>query len=279
MSVDRDTDGVEWIAEGHRAGAANWPDLALNFEAFEPYIQSRKTDLAPEPPWADLFLACACTVPGSGGVEAFDHKFRIEIERIVRAASKTAPDPDDIRQQLYERLFVADGDRRARIQDYSGSGGLLSWLRVSVSRMVLNSVSRRRDHDELDERVLGLASEKPDPELEFLKQKYSQEFRQAFARGVARLTPQERNTLRYAFVQNLSIDQVGAIYAIHRATAARWITRAHENLTNVVRDEFRTQLHVEELELQSVLNLIQSRVSVTLERYLGQTTRAPTGGS
>jgi RNA polymerase sigma-70 factor, ECF subfamily len=61
---------------------------------------------------------------------------------------------------------------------------------------------------------------------------------------------------------------------VHRATAARWVAKAHSTLNTRVRKEMVERLRVSEKELTSILRLIDSQLHITLDRYLNKTENA-----
>src|SRR5262249_43055522 len=77
-----------------------------------------------------------------------------------------------------------------------------------------------------DEILAALPAEGSDPEIEHFKRLYAAEFRAALSEAIAGLASRERNLLRHGFADALSIDQIGALYGVHRSTAARWIHAA-----------------------------------------------------
>jgi RNA polymerase sigma-70 factor (ECF subfamily) len=70
--------------------------------------------------------------------------------------------------------------------------------------------------------------------------------------------------LRLHLLDHLSIDQIAAIYHVHRSTAARQIDSARTAVVESVRALLAARLEMETAELDSVLQLIASRVDVSL---------------
>ena len=66
------------------------------------------------------------------------------------------------------------------------------------------------------------------PELELQKREHAAAFTAALREAAAALEPRLRAVLAMHFTEDLSIDQIGAVYAVHRATAARWVQRARD---------------------------------------------------
>jgi RNA polymerase sigma-70 factor (ECF subfamily) len=101
-----------------------------------------------------------------------------------------------------------------------------------------------------------------------MKQLYRKAFRDAFGAALATMDPREKVMLRQHFVDGLTIDELGPLYAVHRATAARWITAAKATLMERTRREFMTRARLSPREMASVMRLVQSRLEVTLARLL-----------
>ena len=105
-----------------------------------------------------------------------------------------------------------------------------------------------------------------DPELEFLQQEYRAEFKAAFEEAVRSLSDREHNLLRMHVLEHLPIDDIGAVFKIHRATAARQLSRAREVLREGTRQKLRERLRLSEAELRSVLKLVRSNLELSLSR-------------
>ena len=66
----------------------------------------------------------------------------------------------------------------------------------------------------------------------------------------------------------LGIDQIAAIYHVHRATAARQIKQAREKLVAATRERMRVALGIGETELDSIFRVLVSMADVTLREIL-----------
>src|SRR5262249_35851216 len=148
-----------------------------------------------------------------------------------------------------------------------GRGGLVPWLRAAAMRTAIDLMRARRefpsDADHLAE-VAGTF----DPLLAALKQQYRDEFRTAFRDAAAELTDRERTLLRYRFVDDLTIDEIGVLYRAHRATVARWIATIRESLFEGTRAHLVARLMLSEGELDSVLRLIDSQLEISLDAVI-----------
>src|SRR5262249_35211885 len=135
----------------------------------------------------------------------------------------------DLRQVLREKLYVARPGERPKLAEYAGQGKLASWLRITAVRVFLD-LGKRKDRAREPPAADGELA-MPDPRdlsLEVIKAEYRAAVGQAMRDAAAQLAPADRHLLHQHFVAGLSIDQLGAALGIHRATAARRVTRARE---------------------------------------------------
>jgi RNA polymerase sigma-70 factor, ECF subfamily len=219
----------------------------------------------------DLYLACACATGSPAALAAFDALFRDDIDRIVSRGERDVVGPAELRQVLHAKLFLADDERPAKIREYSGRGSLRGWVRIAARRTYLDlmrALGRRREVPLVDEHALVEGTTGDDPEVAYLKRHYRQEFREAFATALAGLSVRERNLLRQSFVHRLSVDEIGKLHAVHRATAARWVAQARLAVLERTTAAMRERLAAAPGEVESILRLIESHLDVTVSRLL-----------
>src|SRR5690606_3186791 len=158
-----------------------------------------------------------------------------------------------------------------KITEYSGRGDLRRWVRSIAVRTCLNELRRhKRMVPASDDRLFeDLSSGHDDPELASMKERYRNEIREAFARAVQTLGVPGQTLLRYHHVDGLNIDEIGAIYRVHRVTAYRWLEKAKESLVKHIHQILASQLKVEKRDFQSILRLIRSQLHLSLVRHLG----------
>ena len=220
----------------------------------------------------DLFLAYACDLNHPQALAAFDQECTIELCALASKFHITPSDLDDIRQTLWNKLFVGTGENRPKISEYRGSGELRNWFRVLAARTILSELrgSRRRANALTEVRDKALVDFVPttDPELENIRRLYKDTFRAAFEKAVGALQPEERNLLRCSHILGMSTDEIGKAFGIHKATAARQVARARTKLLQLTRDELKDHLGANSGELDSVLRLFDGELSLTLSRLL-----------
>jgi RNA polymerase sigma-70 factor (ECF subfamily) len=217
----------------------------------------------------DLWLATACASADAVAIVELDAVLS-SLRPTLAHMGANAEAVDELLQQMRTRLLVAAPERPPRIRGYRGRGDLRSWLKVALVRDAVRALrsNARAAREEDDDEIERLMDPEGDPEMRGLQDSYRTAFRAAFERALAMLPVRDRNVLRYHLVEGLSIDDIGAIYRVHRATSARWLVRIRERLYDATRAELMRDLAVTPAELDSVLRLIRSRLDASVARGL-----------
>ena len=213
----------------------------------------------------DLWIAYGCVVAHPAALAAFEHKFAPEIKKALARSFERAL-AEDAELKLRERLLLVADDESPRLASYAGRGALASWLRAAAVRTAVDLMRSRRELPH-DPATLGDAALN-DPLLAQLKDRYRAEFRAAFADAAAQLTDRERTLLRYRFVDDLSIDEIGVLYSVHRATVARWLASIRESLFELTRSALMARLSIADSDVDSLLRLIDSQLEISIEAVM-----------
>ena len=247
---------------------AQWPHVTFDPDRVAAFIASRLVGVDVETalaaiPAPDLALAAACAAQEPTAHAAFD---AILGEVDAAGASTRAPSDlvDEVKQLLRVQLLVPSDDRPAGIAGYKGKGPLRGWVRITATRELVRHIKKASR----TEPPLDRALEAADPMLEQLKAEYHGEFAAALRQAIADLDPEGRTLLRQQIVDQLSIDNLGAAYGIHRATAARWVARARAALVAATRTRLAARLRMPVEEIDHVIRLVHSRLDVSVVRYL-----------
>jgi RNA polymerase sigma-70 factor (ECF subfamily) len=100
-----------------------------------------------------------------------------------------------------------------------------------------------------------------DLELDYLKRRYLHDFEGALRDAFAALPERDRAVNRYYYGHGLGIDAIGAIYRVHRSTAARWVNGATDSLILGTRRLLMDRLGANRSEVSSIVRLLQSRLN------------------
>lgn len=249
---------------------AHWPTLHVPDEAWRAHVLARAVDTPLERLCLrDLYLTCAVGLGLPGAAELVDAHAFARLDPVLRRLGASDALAQDLKQRLREKLLVGSPPK---LTSYGGKGELIRWLKVTATREALVALEaqkkHRKTHLDDDEALEHALSPHDGPELDLLKRTYRAEFRVAFHGALAALEPRSRTILRYYLVDGLTIDQLGAVYGVHRATAARWIERLREDLLLATRERLMAQVEVGRAELDSIMRLIQSQLDVSIQRHL-----------
>jgi RNA polymerase sigma-70 factor (ECF subfamily) len=262
------------LAELVRRGRAAWPELAVAerdvCETAADRIRGavRIADELDALPAADLHLATACAAGNPTAIERFEDRYFRAARDALRRMGRDAAAADDILQRVRERLFVAAPGEAPRIRTLAGGGDLGALVRIAAVRLALNA--QRDDHrDGGDpEPLLAQLALGSDPEAEVIAEHTRAEVERAFTDALATLAPRDRTLLRLHLVHDLSIDEIGATFRVHRSTAARWLARIRSELEDGTLSRLQDRLGAGDTEAASLIRLVRSRLDVSFSRIL-----------
>lgn len=260
----------EILAAALAAARTAWPTVTVEPDRFVRHLAERLPSGQPAAAalqgmrTADLYLACACAGGDPEALRVFDAAYRRDVHAALAGLRLGAAEVDDLAQVLRARFFVGEGGASPKIADYAGRGQLRGWVRAAATRTGLSHIEARRPEVPLDDGLFDHVGSTGDPELDHLKRRYRAEFRRAFEEALASLTRREQMLLAQSFVDELSIDQIGVIHGVHRATAARWIVKAREALLSATRGKLCWLLDVDRFQVNSVSAFIASQLEVGL---------------
>jgi RNA polymerase sigma-70 factor (ECF subfamily) len=228
----------------------------------------------------DLYLARACILELPGAVAAFEAQLFPEIDAALGHLGVEHAVVDETKQVLREKLFVRGASDAPLLANYAGRGSLRSWLRAIAVRTAMRMIRVTKRNLTFDEDGLfEMPSPADSPELHHFKQYHRDDFKAALSHALAALAARERTILRQHFLDGLNIDQLGALYRVHRSTAARWIAAARKSVLERTHQLMKERLRLHPTELNSFVRLLQSNLDVSIERLLQSEVDEGRGGS
>lgn len=259
-------------------GRAAWPDVRIA----EAIVVAFFVDKAAGNEWSrvdtlhgeDLYLAAACAFGEPTALAAFEARYLRKVPAFLARMRPAQTIVEEVQQQLRVRLLVAsDAHAVPRIAEYGGRGTLDSWLRVAAVRLAIDLL-RQSDvvldpGSEVDERAPLLDQLRGDDiELHLLREQHRAAVNQALRVGFESLTAEQRNLLRLNYRDGRSIDEIGALLRAHRATVARWIAAAREQVLIETRRELGRVLAIPDGDLDSVIRALGSQLHLSMSRVL-----------
>jgi len=251
--------------------SAAWPGVRLAPDVFAGAIAERLDTPSLEAleslRLADLYVATACA---QGDARAIARVTSELLRPAVRAAMASDPAIDDVLQKLTVRFFVGTEEAPGRITQYAGRGTLKAWARVAVLRAV-KDLNRGRARAPREDGFIDDLLAQPggsDPEIDEIKTQCRDEFRAAFTAAVDGLDPDDRRMLRMHHLRGVTLEQLARIDGVHRVTAARRLARARRQLLDRTRSELAERLRASGRDIDSVLDVVASRLEVSVDRLL-----------
>jgi RNA polymerase sigma-70 factor (ECF subfamily) len=262
---------VQEVVDRARAG---WPDLELDEPGFAAHLARVAGDgdvatALAELHAPDLWLAYGCAVGDSAALAAFDREVLSQVGLLLGRMQPTPQLIDEVRQQLRHKLLVATPGARPRIAEYAGRGPLQAWVRVAATRAALDFLraagARAGAELEPDDLTAGSGDS---PELDYVKERYRPQFKAAFQEALRGLDSEQRNVLRLHVVEGLNIDEIGALFKVHRSTVARWIAASRQQVLADARRRLRDELGLSAGEFDSLAGVVRSQLDLSVAKIL-----------
>jgi RNA polymerase sigma-70 factor (ECF subfamily) len=214
----------------------------------------------------DDLLVASCLAGEAQALRRLDEMLREHLPRIRRMG---LPDValEDLVADVRARLVTGDAERPPALRQFDGRGSLAGYVRAMLIRLGIDRLRAQRstttlgDGDEIDQ----IATFATSLETQLTKHAHTDVVKAAFRRAWEELLPHQRLLLSQQVIDALSIDEIGALHGIHRATAARRCVAAREALLVRLRGTLREALGVDTNTADSILFNVASRLSGILE--------------
>ncbi|MCG8423424.1 MAG: hypothetical protein MJE77_36450 [Proteobacteria bacterium] len=263
------------IAEFYERGATRWPLVRCTLEQFAKIAAELEPDALSSANAHELYLTAALWSGDPDAMAAFEsayvHPQRGRLARMGLSDSSI----DDALQTVRERLLLPTNGAPPRITTLVGRGDFGALFRVVAVRTGLNLLrtEKRRQHNE-DQAMLDNVCVANSALDSLMQREAAQLLRDAVERVVRRLGRRERTLLRLHFSHGLTIDAIGRMYNVHRATAARWLCRVHDSIEKAVKLEVREFAGQTTTNLDELVHLASSQLQLSFARILAATTDA-----
>ena len=260
---------AELLGALDRARAA-WPGVSLSDASFVNGLRERLPPVIEVKSVAtthveDLFLALACAEGDPVALSHFEQHLVPDLRRSLLGMGLSETVTTDAIQAMRQELFVASAGAKPKILGYSARGALRGWLRAVGGRTGVRLARVGGFAAELD---ASFADPADDPELDYLKRKYSASFEEAFQAALLSMEASDRLLLKQRFRHGLGLDELGRLYGVHASTISRRVTDARERLIAETREGMMRTLKLSHAEVSSIVRLIRSHLDLSLSQHL-----------
>lgn len=219
---------------------------------------------------ADDYVRLACLADVPGATELFESQYLAQLRGVISRICHDEDTTDVALQELREKLLLPP---RERLSNYQAVGQFRAWLRVVATRTALDVMRRRgaraKKEVTLEAHLEALAL---DPEDRFIREESARQVRTALRAAVKRLPDRQRHALRMHLVLEWNVTEVGRVFSVHRATAARWIASAKTKLHDLFGEELSKVAPSDSDEAAAYLTELPSRLDVSLSMLFRTTT-------
>jgi RNA polymerase sigma-70 factor (ECF subfamily) len=259
------------LAEALRAARLRWPDIQLDDTVFAEAVGRRcqppTVETLERMALEDLFLAVACLHGDRVAVQTVRETLLLPI---VTTALGTIGDREEHLQALLVNLVIGGPRSGPKLESYQARGSLRAWLRIGVIRTAKNArrtLARQPAWEDIAEELLPAPSG-VSPERTEIRRADWRAFNEALTAALEKLDSGERRILRQHHLQGLTLEQMAAVYGIHRVTMARRLARARRQVMADVRQQLAARLDAPSSEVGRLIATVERRAEISFDRLL-----------
>jgi RNA polymerase sigma-70 factor (ECF subfamily) len=217
----------------------------------------------------ELYLAAACRHGDAAALQVFEKRYLENTRRALHRLGLVEDQIREVHQLVRVKLLLPQGDGAPRLWEYAGSGRLLALVRVVALRTAVSLQRSAAPQRFAGETALQeLAASTNDPALQVIRQESQEKFKESLDWALATLSSRQRNVLRLHLIDGLRVDQIAALYQVHRVTMSRFLSAARATLGENLKRRLRAVLAISDGHLESFLSLIESQLELSLDRLL-----------
>jgi RNA polymerase sigma-70 factor, ECF subfamily len=265
------------------ASAKKYLSEALGEASGNPYAgtQSREvtTDFLSSLNANDLCLAAACAKGDDAAWEDFFREYRSYLLSVARTMVSDAVAAEQLADSTFAELYglrESGGERVSKFTFYSGRGSLRGWLRAVVFQL---SADHHRQSSRLvqteepeDMDRIAHAYEKPKPvsvtDLQYVSDRYRTAVAASLRRAISELEPRERLLLAYYYCDQMTLREIGHMFAVHEATVSRWLTKIQRRARKLLEKGLAREHHFNRREVAESIELAAEKLDITIGEFL-----------
>src|SRR5439155_10618188 len=149
----------------------------------------------------------------------------------------------------------------------AGTGPLAGWLRVVALRTAVDLKRKGWREVPVEDGLARFAAPARSPHHELARKQHAAALREALSGAVAAQPSRMRTLLRYYYMDNVGVEQLGKLYRVHASTVSRWLSSTRDAILEDTRHRLATALALGESDVESMLDLSGS-LEVSLDSLL-----------
>jgi RNA polymerase sigma factor (sigma-70 family) len=218
----------------------------------------------------DLGLVLGCL---AGNEQAWN-TFSFEYQGVLFEAARAILHDDVLARELADSLLAdlyglnsAEPGRDSKLNYFHGRSSLKTWLRSVLYQRFVDEYRRQSRLDPLPESAAQPAAiESPVSETD--ERRYDGYLSEAVEAALRDLPASEKLLLSYAYVQKMTLKQIGRLQGEHEATVSRHLAALRKKLKKRIEGYLRKVRKLSAFEVDRCLDFAVRGVSVDLDRML-----------
>ncbi len=218
----------------------------------------------------DLALALACVQGNERAWNTFCFEYRPVLYDAARTLLGDESQARDLADSLVAEMYGLDDSapgRNSRLAYFHGRSSLKTWLRSVLYQRFVDEYRRQSRLAPLPEGAAEpVATTRPVSEPD--ERRYDAYLTEAAEAALRDLPAQEKLLLGYAYVQQLTLKQIGRLTGVHEATISRHLEALRKKLRKRIEGYLRNVRKLSAIELDHCLDFARRGVRVELDRVL-----------
>lgn len=229
------------LSESVRSRSANLP-VAPSRQEIEAYVATLHTE--------DLALACACKLGLAPAWEYFITNYRAGLYEAARALTHDESRARELADSLYADLYgLEEHGRRSLLSYFHGRSSLKTWLRAVLAQRwvdVVRAAQRMEPLGDAIEDEAAATSDPPEPDRAI----YVESLAQALEAALRLLKPRDRMRLKFYYVEEVTLKEIGRIMNEHESSVSRRLARTRKQLRRQVERALRRENHLNDEQIR-----------------------------
>ncbi|MBI3650354.1 MAG: sigma-70 family RNA polymerase sigma factor [Acidobacteria bacterium] len=227
----------------------------------------------------ELCLATACAKGDDQAWEDFFKDYRGYLINISRTMTQDGGAAEQLADSTFAELYgvrEVEGTRVSKFTFYSGRGSLRGWLRAVVFQLSADSHRQTSRYVQTEEpedmerlaHAAELQQATPTTEITFIRERYRTAVTEALRNTIAALDERERLLLAYYYYDDLTLKEIGQMFAVHEATVSRWITKVQKRIRKLVEKSLARDHNFNRQEVNEAIALAAEEMDISVQEYL-----------
>jgi RNA polymerase sigma-70 factor, ECF subfamily len=246
------------LSESVRSWSANLAAAPSRLET-EAYVATLHAE--------DLALACACKLGLAPAWEYFITNYRASLYEAARALTRDESRARELADSLYADLYGLEHGRRPLLSYFHGRSSLKTWLRAVLAQRWVDVVRAAQRIEPLGDAIedeAGATTDPPEPDRVI----YVESLAQALEAAFRLLKPRDRMRLKFYYVEELTLKEIGRIMNEHESSVSRRLARTRKQLRRQVERALRREKHLNDEQIRLCYTYSMESWAADLSRLL-----------